>query len=207
MAVWAFAWANGNSMHLLSDVEKGIRSVPAITVSSSTDKLSSGIKGLTSSLAVYSLVLKSLTPLTNGARADLEVSVTYKRSVKPCFQRSDVTKPCYKLLPVLSELWHWWTPLYCGLPPHFSTWKYLSTTNLTSPTFSLSASSLFLLHLISLLLSSSSSHQEDGARGSLWYKLGQAGPCEAELCYAVHSGALSLGIWSKPPGAPAPVPA
>lgn len=74
-------------MHLLSDVEKGMRSVPAITVSSSPDKLSSGIKGLTSSLAVYSLVLKSLTLLTNGAMADLEVSITYKRSVKTLFSK------------------------------------------------------------------------------------------------------------------------
>lgn len=73
------------------DVERGIRSVPAITVSSSADKLSSGIEGLTSALAVYSLVLKSLTLLTNGARADFEVPVTYIRSVKPCFQRSDAT--------------------------------------------------------------------------------------------------------------------
>lgn len=76
-------------MHLLSDVEKGTSSVPAITVSSSSDKLSTGKKGLTTLLDVYSVVLKSLTPLTNGAKADFKVSFTYERSVKPCFQRSD----------------------------------------------------------------------------------------------------------------------
>lgn len=46
MAMRAVAWANGNSMHLLSDVEKkAARFVATITVSSSSDKLCSGIKG------------------------------------------------------------------------------------------------------------------------------------------------------------------
>lgn len=86
MAMWAAALANGNSMHLLSDVEKGTRSVPASAVSSTADKLSSGIKGLTFSLAAYWLVLKSLTPLSNGPRLILKCLSLLREVLGPVFK-------------------------------------------------------------------------------------------------------------------------
>ena len=97
------------------------------------------------------------------------------------------SKPCFIPLPVLHELWHWRTSLFCGLSSEPSVLKHLLIfcfLPLSSPTDL----------CLSLLWSLSSSHQEDSARGSLWYKLGKARPCEAELGYTVHNGVLSSGF-------------
>lgn len=131
------------------------------------------------------LILKCLSPIIEVLNPLFRERMLLSRGIKPCL----------KLLPDLSELWHWRTSLHYGPPSSKpSMLKYFSITI------------LLLLHLfgfcflllsspsdlcLSPLRSSSFSHQGDGARGSLWYKLGQPGPCEAELGCATHSGALS----------------
>lgn len=187
MAMWAVALANGNSMHLLSVVEKGTRSVPAVAVSSSADKLSSGIKGLTFSLAAYWLVLKSLTPLSNGPRLILKCLSLLREVLGPVFKGLMLLAPEAASLVPAHLAWTL-TPEEFTMP-----WTFLEAPSTSQSSFSFLLSSSSSDLRLSLLWASFSSW-ENGERGSLWYKLGHAGPCEGEVGYAVHSGALSWGF-------------
>lgn len=80
MTMWAFAWVNGNGMHLLSDVEKWC--VQGISASRNTNKLSLGLK----CVAFLTRGLQAWHRKLMEVRHDFELSATAKRCVEPCFK-------------------------------------------------------------------------------------------------------------------------